>query len=158
MAQRKIPMSTKYFKFDNVNPKQRRTGDCVIRALATASGKSWDEILDMLVEEAHRRKYSPASKECYGEVLKKLGFIKRQQPRKPDGTKYQAWEFTQWLREIARDPNERWQLAGGQQIVAHIGGHHIAAIMYGHPEGWRVVDIWDSSMGGTIGIWWVRKG
>ena len=35
---RKIPKETATFHFHNENPKGRRTGDCVIRAIGKASG------------------------------------------------------------------------------------------------------------------------
>lgn len=37
---RKIPPETSTFHFHNENPKGRRTGDCVIRAIARATGDS----------------------------------------------------------------------------------------------------------------------
>ena len=38
---RKIPENTKYFTYLNLNPKNRKAGDCVIRAIAYATGLSW---------------------------------------------------------------------------------------------------------------------
>ena len=42
---------------ENLNPKARKTGDCVIRAIAKAEGKSWLYVFDALTIIA-RNKYS----------------------------------------------------------------------------------------------------
>ena len=53
---RKIPRETATFHFHNENPKGRRTGDCVIRAIARASGDSWDDTLTGLFKVALKMK------------------------------------------------------------------------------------------------------
>ena len=81
---------TKYVHFFNANPKDKKTGDCVIRAISTATGKSWDDVLDELTEVAHTVKSVPNNKECYEVYLEKNGFIRCKQPRKDDNTKYRG--------------------------------------------------------------------
>ena len=39
---------TKYVHFHNANPNNKRTGDCVIRALSVAMDKTWDDVLAMV--------------------------------------------------------------------------------------------------------------
>jgi hypothetical protein len=36
------------FVLENLNPRNRKTGDCVIRAIAKAESKSWVEVFDSL--------------------------------------------------------------------------------------------------------------
>ena len=144
MALRKIPNNTETFTFRNENPKDKRTGDCVLRAIATATGKTWDEVLDDLVDVAHKTKLMPNDPKCYDKYLESLGFEKQKQPRKADNTKYTGSEFCEYLN--ARVPK-------GKQIVAHIGGHHTVAIAY--DKGYRVIDTWNST-GGTIGNYWIK--
>lgn len=147
MALKKVPRDTERFAFENANPKGKRTGDCVVRALSVAMRKSWDDVLDLLVEEAHRRKHSPLSKECYSKVLEAHGFVKQKQPRKWDNTKMLGSEFCEWLE------NEYMPSA---DIVAHVGGHHIVAVRWFYGWGFKIVDTWDSSNHGCVGNWWVR--
>ena len=41
MGKRIIPSDTKYFKYVNANTKDKITTDCVIRALALVTDKTW---------------------------------------------------------------------------------------------------------------------
>jgi len=54
---------------ENLNPKNRKTGDCVIRAIAKAEDRTWDEVFDSLVEIAKKWKTVPNHKDCYGRYL-----------------------------------------------------------------------------------------
>lgn len=45
------------FQLENLNPKSKKTTDCVVRAIAKAENKSWLEIYDALSEIA-RKDYS----------------------------------------------------------------------------------------------------
>ena len=81
MAIRKIPTNTKSFKFYNANPKDRRTGDCVIRAICTAMDKSWDDVAKGLFEYVIKDKVAMGSTECYSKYLADNGWIKQKQPK-----------------------------------------------------------------------------
>ena len=90
---RKIPRETSTFHFHNENPKGHRTGDCVIRAIARASGDSWDDTLTGLYKVALKMKSEPAWCDCYDRYLKEQGWVKGKQPRKEDGKKYTVAEW-----------------------------------------------------------------
>ena len=90
---RKIPRETATFHFHNENPTGRRTGDCVIRAIARASGDSWDDTLTGLFKVALKMKSELAYKDCYDRYLQEQGWTKGKQPRKADGTKYTVAEW-----------------------------------------------------------------
>lgn len=147
MALRKIPNNTETFTFHNENPKDKRTSDCVLRAIATATGKTWDEVLDDLVTVAHETKLMPNDPKCYDKYLESLGFEKQKQPRKADNTKYTGSEFCEYLN--ARFINGKKVV----DVVAHIGGGHTVAIAY--DKGYRVVDTWNSTRG-SIGNYWIK--
>lgn len=140
---KKIPNDTEYFRYYNANPKDRRTGDCVLRAISLSTGKTWDEVLDGLVEIAHKYKVMVNDTPCYDRYLQSLGYTKMTQPRKKDNTKYTGEEF-------CRDYLGKFRL-GEYDVVAHIGGHHIVAIV-----DCKVVDIWNSTYK-TIGNYWIRR-
>lgn len=146
-SQQKYP-DTDVFHFHNENPKGRYTGDCFIRAIARATGKTWDEVLDGLYATSKRTKYSIASKECYGRYLEGLGWVKHKQPRKSDGTKYTGTEFCRQLKRYDCELEGDFPI---DRIVAHIGGHHIVAIVEG-----QVNDIWDCT-DGCIGNFWTKS-
>jgi hypothetical protein len=136
MAIRKIPANTKSFKFYNANPKDRRTGDCVIRAICTAMDKSWDDVAKGLFEYVIKDKVAMGSTECYSKYLADNGWAKQKQPKKADGTKYTGVEFVKKFKGTC---------------VAHIGGNHIVCIKDG-----KVIDTWDST-DGCIGNYWTKE-
>lgn len=150
MAIRKIPKDTDTFIFHNENPKNNRTGDCVLRSIATATGKTWDEVLDDLVTVAHKTKLMPNDPKCYGKYIESLGFEKQKQPRKADNTKYTGDEFCEYLKERFVNGDK------AVDVVAHIGGGHTVAVIYNHYDKvYRVIDTWDST-DGTIGNYWIK--
>ena len=58
------------FKLVNKNPKKRKAGDCAIRAICNAEGKSWYEVFDALVEIARRECFAPTNMNVITEYLK----------------------------------------------------------------------------------------
>ena len=129
--------NTSTFKFHNENPFNKYTTDCVVRAIALATGEQWGYTMSMLVNTSFKTGLMFNDKLCYGKYLESEGWIKQKQPRKIDNTKYTGVEFCE-------------QLSNGRKIIAHIGGTHIVAII-----GDKVYDTWDST-DGTIGNYWVK--
>lgn len=81
----------------NINPKNKKTCDCVIRAIALASDKSYEEVYRELVEISLRTGYFITEKRTYDKYLEKIGFVKMKQPRKGDGTKYIVKEIDELI-------------------------------------------------------------
>ena len=138
--QDKYPDS-KWFTYHNINPKNRITGDCVIRALtgafqAVGMPVDYEFTLRQLVEVSLETGYSVCSKECVERYLKP-NFDKQKQPRKTDNTKYTGKEFCE-------------KFSTGVYIC-FIGGHHVTVIING-----KIHDIWDCS-NKTIGNYWKIK-
>lgn len=123
------------FHFHNANPKNRNTTDCVVRAIATATGKGWDEVLVELTETAIKHKQMINDPACFGKYLESLGWEKRPQPRKDNGKKFTGKEFVKYFKGTA---------------VANIGGGHTTCFKYG--VAW---DTWDCT-DGTIGNYWTK--
>lgn len=140
--QEKYP-ETATFHYHNANPKNRLTGDCVVRALCTALNKPYEEVLRELVESSLKSGYSVSSTENYARYLKESGWVKHPQPRKWDNTKFTGEE---WCREVW----QHYRGCGYERMIAHIGGGHIVAII-----GFKVWDTWDSTEG-CIGNYWVK--
>ena len=124
------------YHYYNANPKGRRTDDCVVRAISTATGQTWDETLMGLTQCAIKHKYMVHCPELYGKYLNELGFEKQKQPRKKDNKRIRACEFVKTFKGTA---------------VANIGAGHVACLKDG-----QVWDIWDSS-GEVVGNYWVKK-
>lgn len=82
------------FIFHNENPKGLLSAaDCVIRAISKGIGKSWEQVLEDLLQIALKVKDTPTSDRVYGKYLEDLGYPKQKQPRKKDNTKYTTDEF-----------------------------------------------------------------
>lgn len=57
----------------NPNPLGKTTGDCVVRAIAIATGRSWRETYDGLCEMGAIECEMPSSNSVWGLELKRLG-------------------------------------------------------------------------------------
>lgn len=133
--QEKYP-DTSVFHYYNANPKSKIGGDCVIRAICTALNQSWEQTVRELTEVGIKYGYVLNDKHTYERYLKEKGWVKHKQPRKEDNTKYTGFEFCKIFS------------VKNKNIIAHIGSHHIVAIING-----KINDIWDSSEG-CIGNYW----
>ncbi len=61
----------------NPNPKERRVGDCAIRACCKATGKSWDDVYWELSNIAFDMADGcNSSNAVWGEYLKRNGFVR----------------------------------------------------------------------------------
>lgn len=139
--------NTSTFTYYNANPKNRITSDCNLRAIATATGKKWE---DVLIESAYlscENGYDPADTKGIEKYLASIGWAKHKQPRKSDGTKYTGEEFC----KVQQGKKKADDIKIASRIIANIGGHHIVAIVDG-----KVLDIWDST-GGCIGNYWTKE-
>ena len=58
----------------NANPAHRRVGDCVIRAISTATGKPWVEVYDELHLVGRNVYDMMSSNETWGLYLYRMGF------------------------------------------------------------------------------------
>lgn len=83
----------------NANPKGRRTGDCVIRAIAFALNNSWIDTYKALFENTLKTFYSISSKDNYKSYLKSIGCEMQKMPRKPDRKRYTVSEFCDEIAE-----------------------------------------------------------
>lgn len=133
----KYPETTA-FHYNNVNPKNRLTGDCVFRAFTLAMEQDYNTTVMEMAELMCKTGYSLNDKKGEEQYLKLKGWTKHKQPKKANGTKYTGEEFCR----LIVDKNKRY--------IAHIGGHHIVAIVNG-----KVNDTWNST-DGCIGNYWTK--
>lgn len=112
----------------NVNPKNRKTGDCSTRAIVSVLGISYEEALRLQVEESLKCYYDPTSRQVMERVLKRFGYVKLSQPRKYDNTKYEVREMDKVL--TARQMSEG--------VVVNVANHYVAI------RDGKYIDIWNS--------------
>ena len=123
----------------NVNPKNKKVGDCSTRALVGTLNIEYDEALDLQCEIAKETCYGITDKQVMEGVLEKFGYIKMKQPRKENGKKYTVGEMDQVLTQK--------QMQEGVFIT--IANHH-TCIVKGELQ-----DIWDCRKK-SVGNYYVR--
>lgn len=97
--------------FFNNNPKKRRTGDCVIRAISFATGKEWQDVYSELSALGIERALIINDHKNWEEYLKYLGYEKQPMPKREDNTRYTIKEF---CNELAKE---------NQVYIVKIAGH-----------------------------------
>ena len=116
----------------NPNPNGAYVEDCVIRAIAIATNKSWDEIAINLFLQAFIMKNMPSVNKVWSSYLRSIGFIYYPLLNTcPDC-------YT--IRDFCIDhPDGIFILATGSHVVAVIDGDYY--------------DAWDSGDELPIGVW-----
>ena len=153
--QEKYP-DTQFFHYHNANPKKRITTDCVVRAITAAAEIDYNIVVLAQALVQIETGYDQAENKGIDILMSKLGWEKRKQPRKADGTKYTGREFCEMIQQAYTDGfdqnNERIDedIVVGCRIIANIGGSHTAAIIDG-----KVWDTWDSTSG-CVGNYWIK--
>ena len=111
----------------NVNPKNRKTGDCSTRALVSVLNISYEDCLKLQMEESLKCYYDPTSKQVMERVLKRFGYIKMSQPKKSDNSKYE-------VRELDQIISKNILIKG---VLVTVANHHTAIV------GNQIIDIWN---------------
>lgn len=68
------------FEYFNPNPKNKKVGDCVVRALSKALNQSWKDTLLQLFTYAYYMADMPSSNAVWGSYLKNKGFVRLSLP------------------------------------------------------------------------------
>jgi hypothetical protein len=95
-------MQTVTFEHLNLNPRGRKTADCVIRALAAVTGGSYKDVLLELANIQIETGHDMSTKYGYERFLTSRGWVKHKQPRKIDGSKYLVGEIGNLVRPYER--------------------------------------------------------
>lgn len=109
----------------NPHPAGKKTGDCVVRALALAEDKNWLDVYDRLCSIGRTTFEMPNNKKTYEAYLAEHGWTKQRMPKHASGRRYT-------LRQLA-DENSTGT------IVVSIA-RHIATVKDGN-----LLDTWDCS-------------
>lgn len=121
---------------ENLNPKGRKTADCVVRAIAKAQGKSWLEVFDALTEIARKRYSVLNDKDVYTVYLKEYAVI-------PCVVETTEGNFKFTVKEFADSHNQ------GTYVVQV--ANHLTTVIDGD-----IYDTWNCSAKKIYKIWEVK--
>ena len=62
------------FRYANPNPVGRHTNDCVIRAIALATGRTWDDVYKDIADKGLELADTMEANSTWGTYLKEIGF------------------------------------------------------------------------------------
>ena len=68
------------WKFHNPNPNEKHVGDCTVRAITAATGKSWDDVYAGICLFGMMMCDMPSNNGVWGAYLRRLGFRRRMLP------------------------------------------------------------------------------
>lgn len=127
---------TEFFHYYNANPKNKKTTDCVIRAISTLPGMEYNQVYSDLVELSLQTGYHIADVRLYDKYLTKLGYTKQKRPTKPNGKFVRAREICELYPDLI--------------AVANVGTNHVSCFKFG-----RIWDTWNCQ-NSYVGNLWTR--
>ena len=104
----------------NFNPNGIQSDDCTVRAICTATNRSWDEVYVHLCLEGFLMKNMPSSASVWGTYLRSIGFVQHPLPKDCPNC-YTVRDFCRENR------NGIYILATGSHLVAAIDGNYFDA-------------------------------
>lgn len=121
--------------FYNPNPQNKLVGDCVIRAIAKLTDKTWEDTYMDIALQGYMMKDMPSSNHVWGTYLREHGFVQRIIP--------DTCPECYTVRDFCNDyPTGTYMLAIGSHVVAVQDGNYF--------------DTWDS--GDELPIYYWQKG
>ena len=86
----------------NANPKGKKTGDCVIRAICTALNQSWEDTYKELLEVTLLKCYAISSKENIIEYLRRKGYEMQKMPKIYTDCSFRRYTVEEFADNIAK--------------------------------------------------------
>lgn len=102
---------------ENLNPLGKHVGDCVVRAVAKATGISWDEAYTALTVQGYKDKDLLSANTVWGKYLQSIGFRRKVVPESCTEC-YTVEQF------CADHPNGTYVLALQSHVVAAVDGQY----------------------------------
>lgn len=126
------------FTYHNENPKGRKTADCTTRAIATASGFKYSDVLKMQYEEACSTGYFLNDIKTTNSILSRLGFTEAK-------IKVQKGQSRPTVRALVDSYSK-----GRYALVISVAGHLTCAV------GSYIYDLWDCGMKSVYKYWYKK--
>jgi len=132
----------------NLNPLEKKVGDCVIRAIACATGQSWEKTYTDLCALGLEIKDVPTDKATYTLYLKQIGWVKMKMP-----VKYveEENEFGGLDKKKKRVKVSEFAEANSKGNYIVDMANHLTAI-----EDGTIIDTWNCGHK-SIGNWWAKE-
>lgn len=124
------------FVQSNPNPKGARVGDCVIRAIAIATGSAWEKIYSEISAYGYMMCDMPSSNAVWGQYLKDHGHTRGMIP---DSCPQDCYTIIDFCND---NPVGAFIVGTGEHVVAVIDGNYY--------------DTWDSGNEVPIYYWRVQ--
>lgn len=142
------PKDTKTFTYYNANPKNKETGDCVIRALSLVCNIPYYDVLNELVKSQIKSGYMINDSHNWSKFLKDRGFVKLPAPRTSENKRIRGEMFCQQLQK--KRFYEGYKIDENSTLFIRIGSHHVVGI-----KNFKIHDIWDST-DDCVGQVWLK--
>lgn len=133
---RNLPKDTETFVYHNENPRKISASDCVIRAIAKATGKTWEETYHGLCLVGLSIKDIPNATRTYKRYLKQEGYEMKKQIKNEKGNKITAIQFI--------------ELFGQGTYILNLRGH-VTTVIDG-----KIYDTWNCGRQ-YVGNYWKIK-
>lgn len=139
----------------NINPKGLKTGDCVVRAIAYAMDKDWDEVYNDLCTLGFKMKRLPNEKQVYEKYLQQQGWEKHKQPRTYEYSNGYAKNMKKFTVDEFMDMMsfENRCLGKGNIIVSV--ANHLTCIEVNNWK-YEIVDTWGCGRK-CVGNYWTKE-
>ena len=121
--------------FEYYQPNDHVCGDCSVRAVSKAVGKTWYQVYDKLCEIGRKMQMMPSEREVVGQYLESEGFVWVSDKVSKGSTRKKVFEF-------AKDNTK--------PAVMSLSGHYCASL------GGKYYDIWDCGRYSVYG-YWIKK-
>ena len=131
----------------NANPIGKRTDDCVVRAISTVTGMTWNQVHDALCDLSGELYTMPSSNECWPVYLNELGFYRDDVPHRCPEDCFTVAEFAKHhpYGKFLLNTCE-YEVASNYNIIAT--GSHLVALINGD---WY--DIFDSGYEAVVTVY-----
>ncbi len=120
----------------NMNPKKKKTADCVLRAVAFGLGQEYVETYREMVESSIKTGYFMSDKKGYQAYLKSKGYEMEKMPRKDNNKRYTVAEFCDILAK------------NGETYIISVA-NHLTVI-----KDKKLYDIWNCGRK-SVGNYWI---
>ncbi len=87
----------------NLNPKEKKTSDCVVRAIACGTGQSWEKVYQDLCRIGLEEYEMPNSKTVWQKYLNELGWKKQPMPKIKFGNTYRRVRLEAFAKDIIKN-------------------------------------------------------